>query len=238
MRLLRRLRSVLKLSLVPVGRPGGESFGFVAIQDPECWDLRPEDRAEGDTPLSAAVRREAGERKILILPGNLNPSKGLNFVRDIFCGDPALFDRVLPVLCGPVEPDGKEAADDLAAAGAFVEARYLERAELMSLYRAAHGTWCCYPPERDLSSGLFGRAVQFGITPVIRRGSVLDHMAADVPNVLRLDYDDPGTARAALAAGLTRMPPPPSGMARESDALRALLLGHFGLNEALASPSA
>jgi hypothetical protein len=230
MRLLKRLRSVLKLSLVPVDAPGGESFGFVAIRDPECWDLLPEDRTGGDTALSAAVRRFAGARKLLILPGNLNPSKGMNFVRDIFCGDPALFGEVVPVLCGPVEPDGKAAAAELEAAGAFVEARYLERGELMSLYRAADGAWCCYPPERDLSSGIFGRAVQFGITPVVRQGSVLDRMAADVPNALRLDFADPAGAGRALAAGLARITPPQSRLEWESEALGGLLLRHFGLD--------
>jgi hypothetical protein len=229
MRLLSGLRSALKLSLVPVGGADGDNKGFVAISDPECWDLRPEDRAAADTPLSAAVRDCAGPRRIMILPGNLNPSKGLDFVRDIFCGYPGLFEAVLPVLCGPVEPTGAAAAAELQAGGAFVEARYLDRAELMSLYRAAHAAWCCYPPEWDLSSGIFGRAVQFGIAPVVRRGSVIDRMAADVPNTMRLDYGDAALAAAQLAANLNRIPPPDSRLAEESEALRRLLSTHFGL---------
>ncbi len=230
MRLLERLSSVLKLSLAPVADQGGRSYGFIAIRDPEYWDLGPDDRRAGDTALSTAVRRAAGDRKILILPGNLNRSKGLDFVRDIFCGNASLIDALLPVLCGPIERDGEAAAADLRTAGAFVEARYLERAELMSLYRAAHGAWCCYPPERDMSSGIFGRAVQFGVAPVVRQGSLLDRMAAGVPNVIRLDVADPAAAPAALTDGLRRVPPPASELERESEALRAMLRGHFGLD--------
>jgi hypothetical protein len=229
MRLLQALGPVLKLSLVPVADGEGRSYGFVAIRDPEYWDVGPDDRNGPQTVLGAAVRHAAGARKILILPGNLNPSKGLDFVRELFCGEPSLFGAVLPVLCGPVEPSGAAAAAALQAAGAFVEARFLARDELMSLYRAADGAWCCYPPERDMSSGIFGRAVQFGVAPVVRAGSVLDRMTPGLANAVRLDFDNPAAAREKLRTGLVRVPPPDSALQRESDALRGLLLGHFGV---------
>jgi hypothetical protein len=98
----------------------------------------------------------------------------------------------------------------------------------MSLFRAADAAWCCYPPERDLSSGIFGRAVQFGIAPIVRQGSVLGVLAADVPNAISLRYGDAVAARAALLARPKRRPPPPHQLARERDALRTLLLSHFG----------
>jgi hypothetical protein len=223
-RLLERLHCVLPLSLVPLG-DGHEAF--IAIRDPECWDLAPADLEAPDTELSDRLRAFAAGRRILLLIGNLDFSKGLAFLGDIFLGDPSLFETVVPALCGPVLAEGRAVADSLEAGGAFVESRYLDRAELMSLYRAADAAWCCYPPERDLSSGIFGRAAQFGTAAVLRRGSVLDAMAAGVPNAVRIDYDAPEAAREALRASLIRLPPPAANAARERSALRALLLSHF-----------
>lgn len=226
MRLMAGLGSILVLPLV--GFDGAEKRGFVPIQDPEFWDLGPADLDAAETPLASRMREFARGRSIVLLIGNLDTSKGLSFLRDIFCGDPGLGATTMPAICGKVLADGNEAAEALRGCGAFVESRYLDHDELMSLYRAADAAWCCYPPERDLSSGILGRAVQFGIAPILRRGSVLDAMAAEVPNAIRLDYGDAAAAREALRGKPARaVPAKPRGEQR--DALRALLLGHFGL---------
>ena len=33
--------------------------------------------------------------------------------------------------------------------------------------------WCCYSPEYDQASGVFGRAVQYGCIPIVREHSVI-----------------------------------------------------------------
>lgn len=231
-RLLGRIEAILPMSLVRFERAGG-GRGFVAIQDPEFWDLTAADLEAAETPLAARIREFAGGRAIVLLIGNLDPSKGLAFLRDIFGGDPRLIETIVPAICGPVLAEGRDAVEALRGQGAFVESRYLEHAELMSLYRAADAAWCCYPPERDLSSGILGRAVQFGVAPILRRGSALDAMAADVPNAIRLDYGDAAAAREALRARPARVARPrPRGA--QLEALRALLLGHFGVADARA----
>lgn len=236
-RLLERLKPVLPLSLVPFGGSGAGT-GFTAIRDPEFWDLEPADREAAETPLSEGVRAFAGSRHILLLIGYLDSSKGLDFLRDIFCGDPALLETIVPVLCGRVLPESQGVADELRACGAYVESRYLDHEELMSLYGAADAAWCCYPPERDLSSGIFGRAVQFGIAPVLRRGSVLEAMAIALPNAVRIDYGDVEGARASLRRPVQRTAPPPDRREKESEALRSRLFAHFGITAGLADPRA
>lgn len=227
--LLGRIDAILAMTLVPFESATGRR-DFLPIRDPEFWDVEPADLDAPDTKLSARARGHAAGRSIVLLIGNLDSSKGLSFLRDIFCGDPRLFDAAVPVLCGPVLAEGSEAAEQLRAGGAFVESRYLERAELMSLFRAADAAWCCYPPARDMSSGIFGRAVQFGVAPIVRRGSVLGAMAAEVPNAISLDYDEPEAARTALRNKPARLAPSPRP-GRERDALRSLLLAHFGMSE-------
>jgi len=227
LRLLGRIESILPMTLVRFETAGG-GRGFVPIQDPEFWDLTPADFGTAETPLARRMREFAAGRSVVLLIGHLDPSKGLSFLRDIFCGDPRLLETTVPAICGKILPEGSAAVEALRDCGAFVESRYLDHAELMSLYRAADAAWCCYPPERDQSSGILGRAVQFGVAPILRRGSVLDAKTADVPNAIRLDYGDAAAAREALRAKPAKVARPgPRG--EELEALRSLLFAHFRL---------
>jgi hypothetical protein len=234
MRSLGRLQSILPMSVVPLD--GGERrAGFVIIRDPECWDLGPDDRRAEATALSDRLQAFVRGRRVLLFIGHIDPSKGLPFLRDIFLGDSGLSETIVPALCGPLLAGGEPWAEELRSCGAFVELRLLDRAELMSLYRVADAAWCCYPPARDLSSGIFGRAVQFGIAPVLRSGSVLDTLARDVPNAIRLDYGDVLQARARLGGTIVKVRPPPDQRSQQREQLRVLLFSHFGIAATLPS---
>lgn len=225
--LLNRLDSVLLLTLVPVAAPGRNRF--VAIADPEFWDVGAAALDTPGTDLSRRAGEAAAGRQILLFTGYAEASRGIGFLRDIFAADGDLIRGVLPVIAGTVMPDGEGAAADLAAGGALVEGRFVTDAEMMSLFRAAAAVWCCFAPERDMSSGVFGRAVQFGAAPIVRRGSVLEGLAGDVGNALAIDYGDVAGARARFGAGFARTPPPVEKHAAGREALRRLLAGHFGL---------
>ncbi len=224
---LNRLPSVLLLTLVPVAMPGRNRF--VPIADPQFWDVGPAALDAPDTDLSRRVREVAGGRAVLLFTGYVEASRGVGFLRDVFAGDGDTIRRVLPVLAGIVMPDGEGAAADLAAAGAVVEGRFVTDAEQMSLFRAASAVWCCFTPERDMSSGVFGRAVQFGAAPIVRKGSALEAMAGDVGNAVVIDYGDVAGARAHFEAGFDRLAPPVGRHDAEREALRRLLSAHFGL---------
>lgn len=227
--LVGHLRSILPLTPVPLP-PGTGGDRFALIQDPEFWDLDPADLDTPDTPLSEQVRAFAEGRPILLFTGYIERARGIEFMRDIYERGSGLSERLAPVLCGMIDRDAAEAAAALERSGALVVDRYLSHEEMMSLYRAADVAWCCYVPERDLSSGIFGRALQFGVVPIVRRGSVLDSLAAGSDNAVRLDFGHVADAVGALETLETGVARSPRGSARANEQrnrVQSLLLDHF-----------
>lgn len=224
--LVNRLRAVLPLTLVPLPAKARASR-FVAIADPESWDLGPEEVAAPATALSEQALAFAAGRPILLVTGYIERNRGIEFLRDIYARRDGLIDSLVPVLGGMLAPDVRDSAAELQALGALVVDRYLSRSEMMSLYAAATAAWCCYVPERDISSGIFGRAIQFGVAPVVRRGSVLHGFSAQIGNAVPIDFGKVEDAARRLRTGVTRSPPRIEGSRDTRAAIRALLIDHF-----------
>ena len=49
---------------------------------------------------------------------------------------------------------------------------FVSEDEILDAYARCRYIWCCYSPDYDQSSGVLGRAIQFGNVPVVRRGSL------------------------------------------------------------------
>jgi len=81
----------------------------------------------------------------------------------------------------------------------IVEDRYDTDAEIVSLYRVADLAWCRYAPGYDQASLVFGRALQIGVTPVLREGSVIADLARMVGSGKPVGY--PAAALDALSWG-------------------------------------
>jgi len=71
----------------------------------------------------------------------------------------------------------------LRAVEAVVIDRNLTDEEFESLFGVADVIWACYAPSYDQASGVFGRAIQFGVPPIVREGSLIAAFARceDVP---------------------------------------------------------
>lgn len=232
--LLRRMPGLLPMSLVSFDeRRNGR--GFQAILDPEFWDVGPKDLLQRETDLSTRVRTFAAGKQTLLLLGNQDRHKGMEFLADIYRANPDLIQHMIPVICGRILPEVEHAARFLEDRGGFIEARYLEREEIMSLYRLVDAAWCCYPPERDLTSGIFGRALQFGVAPIVRSGSVLDALSGDVRNVVRLRYGDVTASGAALTTEARRLPAADTMADQAKADIRGYILDHFGIEQNEAS---
>lgn len=171
--LLVRLPGVRVITIVPLGPASHLYKTTFFVRDPEYWDVGTGASPE-PTPLSEAVRTSAGGRRIMIVTGGIDPQKGMGLLADMMRA-PDWPTAILHVaIVGKTIGSAKADVDRIAAGGGFVEDRYLSDQELLSLYGIAACVWCCYPPERDMSSGIFGRARQLGIWPVVREGSMLD----------------------------------------------------------------
>ena len=87
---------------------------------------------------------------------------------------------------------------------------------MLALYSIADLAWCFYSPEYDQASGILGRALQFSVTPVVRKGSVSEWFCASerMPHIASIDaiglggvigeYELKKTSRRALEASFER----------------------------------
>lgn len=141
------------------------------IYDPQMWDLW----IDGpfvlpDTELSRRVEAARNGRKVMIFIGGASLRKGFNSFADLA---EAEAENILFVSAGNISADCTLDAVRLRDLGMLVEDRFITDDELLSLYKVADLAWCSYAPEYDQASGVFGRAIQTGVEPVVREGSFL-----------------------------------------------------------------
>lgn len=170
------------LTIVPFSiRPEFAQVATGWIPDPELWDLS----ARGlkrlpETDLSRLVAKQANGRPILTVLGAINRMKGFARLHDMLSQSPDFAAHLHVVVAGHISPELRELAQELTELGAHVEDRFLSDDELLSLFGVATTTWCCYQPQYDQASGIFGRAVQTGVLPILRPGSILEAQAREL----------------------------------------------------------
>jgi len=224
-RVLRHFPPVQLLTITPP--EGADDPRMQFIEDIEFWDLPPAVFAQPPhSVLADRVRHSKQGRRVLLVSGTLETSKGLGFLDAVLDHAPDLLKRFALVCAGEVMAPSRAALQPLKAKAMIWEDRFLTRDEMLSLYAEADVVWCCYHPDYDVSSGIFGRSIQFGLPAIVRAGSLIDRLQRRLGHGVALDYDD----AAAAAIALARTDFMPSGAASRyeqgSMRLREIILGH------------
>ena len=181
--------SVLRQA-VPGGKVDVARLAHGWIDDPQLWDLDFLPQRTVSTPLSERAIKAAGTRRILMVAGGLDRRKGLERIARL-AGDQNFADKILLVIAGKVAESDSDLSAILARSDCIFEDRFISNEELNSLYTVSDLVWCAYSPDFDQASGIFGRAVQTGVTPIVRKGSIVEIYARsmNVP-VLSIDWED------------------------------------------------
>jgi glycosyltransferase involved in cell wall biosynthesis len=189
-----RLPSVHPVSILPPA-PGWPPRFRHWLYDPEWWDLSVAPLAELDVPLPT---RPGGQT--IVYMGRVQPRKGTAFFLRA-AGEAARRKMNLQfVIVGDASELTQAQKTDFAAAGGVILARAEDDAAFVSFIRKADWAWCCYDPQWEASSGIFGRALQLGTKSIVRRGSYLAHFHGRHAKGIEVDYDDVD----GLLDGLTR----------------------------------
>lgn len=170
---LRRLPGLTILTILPFEldlRLARVANGW--IHDPQVWD-RIGTPIAPPTELADEVLAVANGRKIIAYLGRVTTIKGFHVLLKILTASADLSEQFLIVVAGTVDPSCRSAAERGRADGMFLVDRFLSEAEMASLYEVADLVWCCYNPEYDQASGIFGRALQRGRCAVVRRGAAI-----------------------------------------------------------------
>lgn len=205
--------------------PGDAPMTF--IEDLEFWDLGPEVLMQPVvTPLSERAVAVAAGRTIILATGTLEVSKGLAFLDEILASHPELRDRFAIVCAGLVMEPSRAPLANLARTADLWEDRYLTDEEIFSLYHIASGVWCCYHPSYDVSSGVFGRSIQFGRVSIVRSGSIIARLQAQLGQGVSLSYGDTAAAARQLLAHPFAQTAPVSRREAGRAVLDRLIRGH------------
>ncbi len=201
--LLRRFARIQTLTILPFSlEPRFARIAHGWIHDPQFWDCYAEDTppsARQPGRLADAIRQAAAGRLTCCAIGGQGVAKGFDLFAALWNTDPALRSRMLFAYGGVVDPRQAAAAEAFAAQGGFARDRFISDEELFDLYAAADLIWCCYAPDYDQASGIFGRAMQLGIPMVVRKGSLIHRMCiAEGLAHVALDTEGGGLPAAAL----------------------------------------
>lgn len=167
-----RLPGLRLVSIIPFDiRPELREVAHDWIHDPQLWDLwLAGPPVLPQTDLSRRVQAARAGRRVMVFLGRADRAKGFDQFAERAASEAS---ETLFVSAGRVSPDCADAARRLAELGMIVEDRHVSDDELLSLYGVADLAWCQYTPVYDQASGIYGRAVQTGVTPVVRPGSFL-----------------------------------------------------------------
>jgi hypothetical protein len=174
---VKHLPRITILSIVP----GYLHPGLAGVTNNWMYDLQFWDRTLDELPLDGAVmrmlREEGRGRRLIACLGRQDQEKGLGELVDIVRTAPALSERIAIVSAGKIDPALASVRADLDRCGAIVIDRFVTDEELLQVYAASDLIWACYAPIYDQSSGIFGRALQFGKRVVVREGSAIHRIA-------------------------------------------------------------
>lgn len=179
-RLIRRIPGLTVATITPFHiAPRYAEVATIGVCDPQYWDMHDGASLRGPriSQLSEDVCRQAEGRAVLCVLGWLGTAKGLEFLLETLEANPEITKKVFVVCVGRVVGAPQNFAERLVKLRAALVDRFVPDNELESLYGVAHAVWSCYAPGYDQASGIFGRAIQFNVPPVVREGSILSKFA-------------------------------------------------------------
>jgi hypothetical protein len=142
------------------------------IYDPQLWDLWVDGQPSlPDTSLSRIIQSKRLGRDVIAYIGRANDIKGFpEFVNLATLN----YQKFLFVFAGQIPSQYLSLSVYLRSLGMVVEGRYVSESEVLSIYKVSDYAWCRYSPAYDQASGVFGRAVQTGVQPLLREGSLIE----------------------------------------------------------------
>jgi len=200
---VRRMPGGGLVSIVPVPvEPAIAQMVNGWIYDPELCDIAADDFSRTPSAEVASYGKQAAGRAIVVALGRQAGGKGFDFFSDLWTSSDDLRRRFLFIAAGTVPAELSAHAERFTAAGGVLVNRRISDEELLDFYAIADGVWCCYAPDYDQASGIFGRAVQFAKMAVVRRGSHLERFAQVLEHPAEsIGWGDlAGAAQALLAA--------------------------------------
>lgn len=178
---LKKIPNVKTILIIPdslhSGFPG-ISDGW--IYDFQFWDIQQSDyqlfldlkNGKYINPLFARIKNGRNNRRVLCAIGRQNRIKGFDVFVNAYIDNEDIREKFLFVYGGKVI-EHEELAVIFDRIGGVSENAYISTDDIIALYSSCDLVWALYAEDYDQASGIFGRAVQFGIPVVVRKNSLI-----------------------------------------------------------------
>tara|TARA_B110000090_G_scaffold192744_1_gene226407 strand:- start:507 stop:1508 length:1002 start_codon:yes stop_codon:yes gene_type:complete len=153
------------------------------IYDMQLWDISDDQLASykdlranyTNSSLVDKIKLIANGRKVVCAIGSQNKRKGFHIFADTFIENPDIRHGYLFIFGGKLE-GCTDLLEKFERFGGMSFNRFVSEEELIALYASSDLVWAFYDEEYDQASGIFGRALQFGVPSIIRSGSLVDRL--------------------------------------------------------------
>ncbi|WP_146673445.1 glycosyltransferase [Thioclava sp. F36-6] len=172
--------------------PEYASIATGGLIDPQMWDQYGSRNDPLNEEIYEIIKNKAAGRKVLSFIGSVTEIKGTRLLNDLLNSPDWPADKLLLVIAGKFPHSNFDLADKADRIGSLVIDRYVTDQEISGIYQASDLVWCCYHPEYNQASGIFGRSIQFRRTPIVRRHSIIERVSKEVSaQCVPLDYESP-----------------------------------------------
>lgn len=176
LRIERSMTKIAMLTIVPFNLlPRPETLFRGWLHDPQLWDIAILPMPDEDRDIADRAKAMANGRPIIIVIGLLASYKGIDRLAEL-ANDEEFCAQYLLVMAGSQIADVKRQFSNITNECLIVD-RHISDGEIYALYDVADYVWAVYAPSYDQASGIFGRALQFGRTPLVRAGSLIEQYA-------------------------------------------------------------
>tara|TARA_B100001063_G_scaffold56039_1_gene49946 strand:+ start:6238 stop:7275 length:1038 start_codon:yes stop_codon:yes gene_type:complete len=153
------------------------------IYDMQLWDISKDNFQEfkdlklGERQLNIfdEIKLQAGNRKVVCAIGSQNKRKGFDVFAEAYVRDSEIRSNYLFVFGGSLE-GYSTLLEQFKQSGGMAINRYVNDEELIALYASSDIIWALYDSGYDQASGIFGRALQFGVPSIVRYQSLVDKL--------------------------------------------------------------
>ena len=201
--ILKKISHVKTICIVPFDLD--ERYRKIAdywIYDPEFWDTHVPEVVRMAPQVVCSKTKNAENRKLdLLYFGRVDSEKGFDLLARLFLENKELFLKFNLSIVGEVSESTMLTANQMRQAGAHVVDEFVSDERMFEYIRESSLLWCCYSPDYDASSGVFGRAIQFNKLPLIRKNSRLMDLAATLgKDVITIEFGNIDDALLSLKA--------------------------------------
>jgi len=197
---MRMIPGVTLVSMAPRIRDGLIDEVGSWIYDLEWWDIGIEapDKASELLPSHASgLTSSPFGRDYILFLGTLSKMKGFEFFVDLSAHSDMRHYSF--VAAGSNMDIPLRLIERFKSNGGHLLEGYLAELELFELAKNATYIWCCYQPGYNVSSGIFGRALQLRRWPIVREGSWLQNVAEMLNYGTAVPYGRPDSVCSLLA---------------------------------------